>query len=112
VKYNPYICDKTNKMDKILERLRKEFDFIGDEKISGKTAIKIITDVINELTIPKEVELAKKFIEDCHRDMGFMGSKKYYEQKEIVDSYYAPIIQKKKDDAEKEIYLKLKSKYE
>jgi hypothetical protein len=27
--------------DKILERLRKEFDFVGDEKISGKTAMKI-----------------------------------------------------------------------
>jgi hypothetical protein len=99
-------------MKDILDRLRKEFDFIGNEKISGKTAMKIITDVINELTIPKEVESAQKFIDECHRDMGFMGSKKYYEQKEIVDSYYAPIIQKKKDDAEKEIYLKLKSKYD
>jgi hypothetical protein len=33
VKYNPYICNKIKEMeDKILERLRKEFDFVGDEK--------------------------------------------------------------------------------
>jgi hypothetical protein len=34
----------------ILERLRKEFAFVGDEKISGHTAMKIINDVIEELT--------------------------------------------------------------
>lgn len=32
----------------ILERLRKEFAFVGDEKISGHTAMKIINDVIEE----------------------------------------------------------------
>ena len=65
----------------ILERLRKEFAFVGDEKISGHTAMKIINDVIEELTIPKDVEDAQKYIASCHRDMGFMGSPEYERQK-------------------------------
>ena len=98
--------------DKILERLRKEFAFVGDEKISGHTAIKIINNVVEELTIPKEVEQAQKYIAECHRDMGFMGSPEYYRQKKIVDAYFEPIRQKEKDEEEKANYLRLKSKYE
>jgi hypothetical protein len=37
--------------------------------------MKIVTDVVNELTIPKEVESAKKYVDECERDMGFMGSR-------------------------------------
>jgi hypothetical protein len=95
----------------ILERLRKEFSFVGDEKISGHTAIKIINDVVEELTIPKEVEQAQKYIDECHRDMGFMGSPEYDRQKKIVDAYFEPIRQKEKDEGEKANYLLLKSKY-
>ena len=98
--------------DKILERLRKEFAFVGDEKISGHTAMKIINDVVEELTIPKEVEQAQKYIADCYRDMGFMGSPEYDRQKKIVDAYFEPIRQKEKEDLERSEYLKLKSKYE
>ena len=82
--------------EQILKRLRKEFAFVGDEKISGHTIIKIINDVVEELTIPKEVEQAQKYIADCHRDIGFMGSPEYDRQKKIVGAYY----------------LRLKSKYE
>ena len=96
----------------ILERLRKEFAFVGDEKISGHTAMKIINDVIEELTIPKDVEDAQKYIANCHRDMGFMGSPEYERQKKIVDAYFEPIRQKEKEDLERSEYLKLKSKYE
>jgi hypothetical protein len=98
--------------DKILERLKKEFAFVGDEKISGHTAMKIINDVVEELTIPKEVEQAQKYIAECHRDMGFMGSPEYDRQKKIVDAYFEPIRQKEKEDLERSEYLKLKSKYE
>ena len=96
----------------ILERLRKEFAFVGDEKISGHTAMKIINDVIEELTIPKDVEDAQKFLQECGRDMGFMGSPEYDRQKKIVDAYFEPIRQKEKEDLERSEYLKLKSKYE
>ena len=98
--------------DKILERLKKEFDFVGDEKISGHTAMKIINDVVEELTIPKEVEQAQKYIADCHKDIGFMGSPEYDRQKKIVDAYFEPIKRKEKEEEEKENYLRLKSKYE
>ena len=98
--------------DKILERLKKEFAFVGDEKISGHTAMKIINDVVEELTIPKEVEQAQKYIADCHKDIGFMGSPEYDRQKKIVDAYFEPIRQKEKEDLERSEYLKLKSKYE
>jgi putative component of toxin-antitoxin plasmid stabilization module len=46
--------------------------------------MKIVTDVVNELTIPKEVESAKKYVDECERDMGFMGSREYYKQKKVV----------------------------
>lgn len=98
--------------EQILERLRKEFTFIGDEKISGHTALKIINDVFEELTIPKEVELAQKYISDCHSDMGFMGSSEYDRQKKVLDDYFGPIRQKKIDEEEMENYLRLKMKYE
>ena len=54
---------------KILEQLRKEFAFVGDEKISGKTAMKIIEDTIEALTIPKHIENSQKFLQECGRDM-------------------------------------------
>ena len=97
---------------KILEELRKEFDFVGDEQISGKTAMKIIDDTIERFTIPKHIEDAQKFIQECGRDMGFMGSPEYDRQKNIVDAYFEPIRQKEKEDLERSEYLKLKSKYE
>jgi hypothetical protein len=74
--------------------------------------MKIVTDVVNELTIPKEVESAKKYVDECERDMGFMGSREYYKQKKIVSDYFEPIIKKEKEDKEKALYLELKSKYE
>lgn len=74
--------------NKILERLREEFNFVGDEQISGRTAMKIIENVVKELEIPKEVEYAQKYIADCHKDIGFMGSPAYYKQKEIIDNYF------------------------
>ena len=107
------LITNSNKMnEKILERLKNEFAFIGDEKISGHTAMKIINNIVKELTIPKGVEQAQKYIAECNRDMGFMGSPEYDRQKKIVDAYFEPIRQKEKEDAEKAEYLKLKSKYE
>ena len=97
---------------KILEQLRKEFAFVGDEKISGKAAIKIIEDTIESFTIPNEVETAQKYISDCHSDLGFMGSPEYYRRKKIVDDYFEPIKLKEKEEADRLEYLKLKSKYE
>lgn len=96
----------------ILERLRKEFAFVGDEKISGHTAMQIINSVVEELTVPKEVEDAQKYIARCHSDVGFMGSPEYDRQKKLIDDYFEPIRQKEKDEEEKANYLRLKSKYE
>lgn len=98
--------------EQILERLRKEFSLIADEKISGHTALQIIDDVVEELTIPKEVEDAQRYIAECNKDMGFMGSPEYYRQKKIVDDYFEPIRQKEKDDKERAEYLRLKSKFD
>ena len=97
---------------KILEGLKKEFSFIGNKKISGNAAMKLIHAVIEELTIPKEVEAAQKYIAECHRDIGFLGSPEYYRQKKIVDDYFEPIRQKKIEREEQETYLRLKEKYD
>jgi hypothetical protein len=37
--------------------------------------------------MPAEVKEAYKYMEDCHKDLGFMGSPEYYEKKKIVDNY-------------------------
>jgi hypothetical protein len=97
---------------KILEQLRKEFAFVGDEKITGKTAMKIIEETIEALTIPKDVENAQKYIQECGRDIGFMGSPEYDRQNKIVDAYFEPIKLKEKEELEKAEYIKLKSKYD
>lgn len=65
-----------------------------------------------DVVIPKDVLDAQKFIQECGRDMGFMGSPEYDRQKKIVDAYFEPIRQKEKEDLERSEYLKLKSKYE
>lgn len=97
---------------KILKKLKQEFAFVGDEKISGHTAMKIIDGVFEEFTIPKDVELAQKYIAECHRDIGFMGSPEYDRQKKIVDAYFEPIRQKEKDEVDKATYEKLRLKFE
>lgn len=96
----------------ILEKLRKEFEFVGDEKISGKTALQIIEQVIVQNTIPKDVELAQKYVTDCGRDMGFMGSPEYTRQLKIVNDYFGPIKLKEKEEEERANYMRLKSKFE
>lgn len=65
-----------------------------------------------DVVIPKDVLDAQKFLQECGRDMGFMGSPEYDRQKKIVDTYFEPIRQKEKEDLERSEYLKLKSKYE
>lgn len=99
-------------IENFLERLKKEFSFVGDEKISGHTALKIIGDVSKEFILPKEVEYAKQYVKDCHSDIGFMGSPEYERQKRILDSYFKPIHEKIKEEQEKLLYLTLKEKYE
>jgi hypothetical protein len=63
---------------------------------------------INSIIPPIEVREAQKFIANCHKDMGFMGSPKYYQQKKIVDDYY----EKNQNELEKLEYERLKLKYE
>ena len=65
-----------------------------------------------DVVIPKNVQDAQKFLQECSRDMGFMGSPEYDRQMKIVDAYFEPIRQKEKEDLERSEYLKLKSKYE
>lgn len=65
-----------------------------------------------DVVIPKDVVDAQKYISDCSRDMGFMGSPEYDRQKKIVDAYFEPIRQREKDEEEKANYLRLKSKFE
>lgn len=96
----------------ILEKLKQEFVFVGDEKISGHTAMKIIQDVVDEFTIPKEIEEAQKYVSSCESDLGFMGSPAYYEKKQLIEAHFAVSNQKKQGEAEKATYEKLKIKFE
>lgn len=89
---------------KKLERLEKQFSLIGTEKISGNAAVKIIYDIIENLTIPKEVEAALKYISLWHVATYFSGSPQYYKQKKIIDDYFEPIRLKRIEAEEKEKY--------
>ena len=41
-----------------------------------------------ENTHPQEIKDAIKYCSQCDNDLGFMGSPKYYEQKEIINKYF------------------------
>lgn len=41
-----------------------------------------------DVVIPKDVEDAQRYITECGKDIGFMGSPEYYRQKEIVNAYF------------------------
>lgn len=38
--------------------------------------------------IPAEVKSAIDYIRECEKDIGFMGSPKYYEAKKVVENHY------------------------
>lgn len=95
-----------------LELVKKHFSDLGDSLLSGNSAVLIIENIVKETTIPSEVEYAQKYIADCNKDIGFMGSPEYYKQKKIVDDYFEPIKAKQQEDKEREDYIRLKSKFE
>ena len=96
----------------ILEQLKSEFSLIGSDIISGDEAVDILESVIRRLAAPKEVVQAQKYITECSRDLGFLGSPEYDRSKKIVDSYYKSIKDAEKEGKEKAEYLRLKIKYE
>lgn len=71
-----------------------------------------IENSINIIVPPTEVREAQKYINECHKDMGFMGfvwSPIYYQKKKIVDDYYD---KQRELDTEYILYKKLKEEYE
>src|SRR5690554_5222374 len=96
----------------ILGKLKENFSNIGDDMISGNSANLIVDKIVKDYTIPDYVIEAKKYIEYCNRDMGFIGSPEYTRQRKIVDDYYKPIRESEEEMKEWTMYLKLKSKYE
>jgi hypothetical protein len=60
------------------------------EKVSKMTTEEI-KNMVAENKKPSEVKEAQKYIQECEKDMNFMGSPKYYEAKKIVDGYYSAL---------------------
>lgn len=98
--------------EQILERIKREFLFIGDEMISGRKAIKIINDIFDELNVPADVKSAQVFLAECHRDLGFMGSPEYDRRKKIVDDYFGPIMKKWQEENDRKELARLKQLYD
>ena len=96
---------------KILERIQESFAQIGTGNISGNDALMIVDGIVKELTVPKHIEEAQKYITECGKDLGFMGSPEYFRCKKLVDDYYEPIRRKETEQAERKIYEQLKEKY-
>ena len=42
---------------------------------------------VEKPTTPKEIEDARKFIRECHADIGFMGSPEYYEKRKMIEDW-------------------------
>lgn len=52
-----------------------------------KMTTKQINQLVAENRIPTNVKDARQYMADCEKDMGFMGSPRYYQAKKIVDEY-------------------------
>lgn len=81
------------------------------EKVHKMTT-KELKDFVIENKMPQHVKDARRYISECERDLGFMGSPQYNEAKRTVHAYFEPIRQKEKEYQERETYIALKSKYE
>ncbi len=62
------------------------------DEVRFESAIKEISKELQtelaESKKPSSVKEAEKYINQCHSDMGFMGSPKYDEAKKTVSDYY------------------------
>ncbi|NBA76851.1 hypothetical protein GOQ04_14935 [Emticicia sp. ODNR4P] len=93
--------------DKVLYRIKETFSKIGH--ITGNEVIKIINSIIDE--VPDRVIEAQRYVDDCHKDIGFCGSPEYNDKKAILDAYYEPIRKRKELVAEIAEYERLKEKF-
>ena len=50
-------------------------------------AIDAVVAEVEKPTTPKEIEDARKFIRECHADIGFMGSPEYYEKIKMLEEW-------------------------
>jgi len=44
-----------------------------------------------DILVPSDVIEAQKYLSDCAKDIGFMGSPEYDRKKKIVDDYFEPV---------------------
>lgn len=58
---------------------------VGDQYVSD--AIDTVIAELEKPTTPKEIEDARKFIRECHADIGFMGSPEYYEKRKMLKEW-------------------------
>lgn len=74
---------------KIIKSLREQAEgsrrvFLDDEDVE---AIDTVIQQLEKPTTPKEIEDARKFIRECHADIGFMGSPEYYEKRKMLEEW-------------------------
>jgi len=61
-----------------------------DELIKKRQRVVELEAEVKKLTPPpKYIQDAERYINDCHSDIGFMGSPKYYETKKMLEDYYS-----------------------
>lgn len=75
---------KLNEAIELLKDYRKG-DFVDDYKLCE--AIDTVVAELEKPTTPKEIEDARKFIRECHADIGFMGSSEYYEKRKMLEEW-------------------------
>lgn len=59
----------------------------SDMFINEIEAIDTVVAELEKPTTPKEIEDARKFIRECHADIGFMGSPEYYEKRKMLEEW-------------------------
>lgn len=95
--------------EKILSRIKETFSQIRGS-MTGSEVLKIIDSIIDE--VPERVIEAQRYVDDCHKDIGFCGSPEYSEKKAIIDAYWEPIRKKQEEEKEYAELLRLQQKYQ
>lgn len=76
--------DKQN----IAKMLEDKFKFISYPTGTPIEKVREFIDSPVHVDYPQDIADAIKYCSQCESDMGFMGSPKYYEQKELIKEYF------------------------
>ena len=94
----------------IINKLQ-EIEEMHEYSVATDTIRCWIDEFKERFILPIEVQKAQKYVQDCVKDFGFLGSPEYDKQKKIIDDYFEPIRKKEIEEKEKTELKRLQEKY-